>query len=176
MPPTIAANKTAGKKSRKERCLQTTIRRPSARLLRPQCKVSQTHMPRLTQPEQVFGNSRREKQPSPWLVRRHFHPPRKHIRLERGAQDGMSALGHKRIFRSAIARTATDKIRIGHQSENRQGARPQRAAITSRPRRPDNRINHVMSAIGTKRTSACALHMSAFDPKRTYGLILTRAI
>ena len=24
-----------------------------------------------------------------------------------------------------------------------------------------------MSAIGTKRTSACALHMSAFDPKRT---------
>ena len=26
-----------------------------------------------------------------------------------------------------------------------------------------------MSAIGTKRTSACALHMSAFDPKRTFG-------
>ena len=25
----------------------------------------------------------------------------------------------------------------------------------------------VMSAIGTKQTSACALHMSAFDPKRT---------
>ena len=24
-----------------------------------------------------------------------------------------------------------------------------------------------MSAFGTKRTSACALHMSAFDPKRT---------
>jgi hypothetical protein len=24
-----------------------------------------------------------------------------------------------------------------------------------------------MSAIGTKRTLACALHMSAFDPKRT---------
>ena len=24
-----------------------------------------------------------------------------------------------------------------------------------------------MSAIGTKRTWACALHMSAFDPKRT---------
>ena len=37
-----------------------------------------------------------------------------------------------------------------------------------------------MSAIGTKRTSACALQMSAFDPKRTlcsealldYGLLL----
>ena len=26
-----------------------------------------------------------------------------------------------------------------------------------------------MSAFGTKRTSACALHMSAFDPKRTFG-------
>ena len=25
-----------------------------------------------------------------------------------------------------------------------------------------------MSAIGTKRTSACALHMSAFYPKRTF--------
>ena len=25
-----------------------------------------------------------------------------------------------------------------------------------------------MSAIGAKRTSACALHMSAFDPKRTF--------
>jgi hypothetical protein len=27
-----------------------------------------------------------------------------------------------------------------------------------------------MSAIGTKRTSACALHMTAFDPKRTWRL------
>ena len=27
---------------------------------------------------------------------------------------------------------------------------------------------HPMSAIGTKQTSACALHMSAFDPKRTW--------
>ena len=26
-----------------------------------------------------------------------------------------------------------------------------------------------MAAIGTKRTSACALHMSAFDPKRTWA-------
>jgi hypothetical protein len=26
-----------------------------------------------------------------------------------------------------------------------------------------------MSVIGTKRTSACALHMSAFDPKRTFA-------
>ena len=26
-----------------------------------------------------------------------------------------------------------------------------------------------MSAIGTKRTLACALHMSAYDPKRTSG-------
>ena len=31
-----------------------------------------------------------------------------------------------------------------------------------------------MSAIGTKQTSACALHMSAFDPKRTSALIATR--
>ena len=30
-----------------------------------------------------------------------------------------------------------------------------------------------MSAIGTKRTSACALHMSAFDPKRTLNVGLT---
>ena len=30
-----------------------------------------------------------------------------------------------------------------------------------------------MSAIGTKRTSACALHMSAFDPKRTFRLSLS---
>jgi hypothetical protein len=28
-----------------------------------------------------------------------------------------------------------------------------------------------MSAYGTKRTSACALHMAAFDPKRTSGPI-----
>jgi len=28
-----------------------------------------------------------------------------------------------------------------------------------------------MSAIGTKRTCRFALHMSAFDPKRTWGLI-----
>ncbi|MGB7660250.1 MAG: GNAT family N-acetyltransferase, partial [Pseudolabrys sp.] len=30
-------------------------------------------------------------------------------------------------------------------------------------------LSETMSAIGTKRTSACALHMSAFDPKRTFG-------
>ena len=30
-----------------------------------------------------------------------------------------------------------------------------------------------MSAIGTKRTWALALHMSAFDPKRTWQLIET---
>ena len=29
-----------------------------------------------------------------------------------------------------------------------------------------------MSAIGTWRTWACALHMSAFDPKRTSGKLL----
>ena len=29
-------------------------------------------------------------------------------------------------------------------------------------------MNGGMSAIGTKRTCACALHMSAFDPKRTF--------
>ena len=28
-----------------------------------------------------------------------------------------------------------------------------------------------MSAIGTKRTWASALHMSAFDPKRTFGFL-----
>ena len=28
--------------------------------------------------------------------------------------------------------------------------------------------NEVMSAIGTKRTSACALQMSAFDPKQSF--------
>ena len=33
-----------------------------------------------------------------------------------------------------------------------------------------------MSAIGTKRTSACALHMSAFDPKRTLVGLLTADI
>ena len=32
----------------------------------------------------------------------------------------------------------------------------------------------LMSAIGTKQTSACALHMSAFDPKRTSGLRFLR--
>ena len=31
-----------------------------------------------------------------------------------------------------------------------------------------------MSAIGTKRTSASALQMSAFDPKRTYRTSLNR--
>ena len=28
-----------------------------------------------------------------------------------------------------------------------------------------------MSVIGTKRTSTFALHMSAFDPKRTFGVL-----
>ena len=32
-------------------------------------------------------------------------------------------------------------------------------------------MNGAMSVIGTKRTLACALHMSAFDPKRTLGPI-----
>ena len=32
-------------------------------------------------------------------------------------------------------------------------------------------MNGEMSAIGTKRTSACALHMSAFDPKRTWAVL-----
>ena len=31
-----------------------------------------------------------------------------------------------------------------------------------------------MSAIGTNRTSACALHMSAFDPKRTWPMTAQR--
>ena len=31
-------------------------------------------------------------------------------------------------------------------------------------------MNSGMFAIGTKRTSACALHMSAFDPKRTLAV------
>ena len=87
--------KLPGKRSRRERYLQTTIPRPNARLPRPQRKMSQTHMPRLTQPERVFGNSPREKQPSPRLVRRHFCPSRNHIRSERRAQDGRSALGQK---------------------------------------------------------------------------------
>ena len=30
-------------------------------------------------------------------------------------------------------------------------------------------MNRRMSAIGTKRTSPGALHMFAFDPKRTFG-------
>ena len=33
-----------------------------------------------------------------------------------------------------------------------------------------------MSAIGTKRTSANALHMSAFDPKRTSSVAVARKI
>ena len=33
--------------------------------------------------------------------------------------------------------------------------------------RQPTKIRDVMSPIGTKRTSPCALHMSAFDPKRT---------
>ena len=35
-------------------------------------------------------------------------------------------------------------------------------------------IGGAMSAIGTKRTSACALHMSAIDPKRTWHAFLLR--
>ena len=38
-----------------------------------------------------------------------------------------------------------------------------------RPRRRRNRIRNPMSAIGTKRTSACALHMSAFGGKADIG-------
>jgi ABC-type uncharacterized transport system substrate-binding protein len=33
-------------------------------------------------------------------------------------------------------------------------------------------MNGGMSAIGTKRTSPGALHMSAFDPKRTLALVI----
>ena len=38
----------------------------------------------------------------------------------------------------------------------------------------DDRMGECHAAKGVKRTSACALHMSAFDPKRTLGLIRTR--
>jgi hypothetical protein len=44
-----------------------------------------------------------------------------------------------------------------------QHARPRRAFASSAARRRADRINRPMSAIGTKQTSACALHMSAFD-------------
>ena len=39
-----------------------------------------------------------------------------------------------------------------------------------RERRRGDRIDTGMSAIGTKRTWPIALHMSAFDPKRTFGV------
>jgi hypothetical protein len=42
------------------------------------------------------------------------------------------------------------------------------------PDRTDTPISAIlitgMSAVGTKQTSACALHMSAFDPKRTLAV------
>jgi hypothetical protein len=43
-----------------------------------------------------------------------------------------------------------------------------RPAIAACPRRRGDRVNVGMSAIGIKRTWACALRMSAYDPKRTY--------
>ena len=33
-----------------------------------------------------------------------------------------------------------------------------------------------MSAIGTKQTSACALHMSAFDPKQTFQILTKNSL
>ena len=49
--------------------------------------------------------------------------------------------------------------------ENCQGAQPRRAAAAACPRRRGDRIKRRMSAIGTKRTSLVALHMSAFGGK-----------
>jgi hypothetical protein len=39
-----------------------------------------------------------------------------------------------------FARRPTDKVRTSHQSQDRQGARPHRAALTARPRRRGDRI------------------------------------
>ena len=46
--------------------------------------------------------------------------------------------------------------------------------LGARHRDPLNPIMLRMSAIGTKRTSACALHMSAYNPKRTSRLLRDR--
>ena len=81
---------------------------------------------------------------------------------------------------------AGNESRTDHQPQDRQGARHYRAAVGAKPRRRGDRIevDLSMSAIGTKRTSlvhrkclllgvkrTClfALHMSAYDPKRTLG-------
>ena len=54
------------------------------------------------------------------------------------------------------------KIRANHQPQDRQGARPHDTPAVARTRRRVDRVGAQMSALGTKRTSLVAPHMSAF--------------
>ena len=64
------------------------------------------------------------------------------------------------------SRASADQIRTHHQPEDRQITRYRRTLASERCRRGDRMIAP-MSAFGTKRTCASALHMSAFGVKRT---------
>ena len=64
-----------------------------------------------------------------------------------------------------IAGGATDPLRAGHQRENSQSAWRRCAAHATRAGRRGDRIRAAMSAIGPKRTSVSAPHMSAFGGK-----------
>jgi hypothetical protein len=70
------------------------------------------------------------------------------------------------------ASAGADQVRTGDQPQDRQGAWLDRIAHATRTRRQDDRVVVPFatvheSAIGPKQTWARALHMSAFDPKRT---------
>src|SRR5262249_46239707 len=68
------------------------------------------------------------------------------------------------------AGASTDQVRVGNQPQDRHGARPFSATITTVSRRRSDRITAFFvapheSAVGPKRTWPTALHMSAFGGK-----------
>ena len=72
---------------------------------------------------------------------------------------------------------AAHKVRVRHQPKDSKDARPDYSSIAAYYRRRGDRITMQFAAvhefaIGTKRTSACAPRMSAFDPKRTFRTAL----
>jgi hypothetical protein len=77
--------------------------------------------------------------------------------LRRQDSQGIAAVG--------FAGGATDPLRAGHQRENSQSAWRRCAAHATRAGRRGDRIRAAMSAIGPKRTSVSAPHMSAFGGK-----------
>jgi hypothetical protein len=64
-----------------------------------------------------------------------------------------------------IAGIAADKIRTGYQPQDCEGAWPHRVSLAACPGRRGDRLGERMSAIGPKRTSVVAPHMSAFGGK-----------